>query len=45
MESKASAARDGSVAVSRWPALAWITITLTQCATMSCSSRAIRARS
>jgi hypothetical protein len=35
----------GSIAATRWPALAWTTITLIAWATMSCSSAAIRARS
>ena len=35
----------GSRAARRCPALAWTTITLIACATMSCSSEAIRARS
>ena len=39
-----SAVSSGSRA-SRWPAAAWTTMTLIACATMSCSSAAIRARS
>jgi hypothetical protein len=35
----------GSPGVSRWPALAWMTMMLTLCAMTSCSSRAMRSRS
>ena len=38
-------ARSGARSISAWPASAWTTIVDTECATTSCSSRAIRVRS
>ena len=45
MAAKVSLVSSGSIVAIRWPAPACTTMTLIACATMSCSSEAIRARS